>query len=101
VPRPPEARRTLSASAEGLPFSVRIYESNQALDVTQRYYDAWMSEHGYQAAHAAESGASSYLRADGYQAFLSLLHEGAHTFVTVTESDPSRASAMFELGDEP
>jgi hypothetical protein len=101
LPRPPSARRTLSASAEGLTLSVRIYESDQAIDATQRFYDTWMSEHGYQAAHAAASGASSYLRADGYQAFLSLLHTGGHTFVTLTESEQSDGSATLEFGGQP
>jgi hypothetical protein len=101
VPRPPGARRTLSASAEGLPFSVRSYESSQSLTATQSFYDAWMSEHGYQAAHAADSGASSYLRADGYQVFLSLLQTDQHTFATLTESGQADASATLALGGEP
>jgi hypothetical protein len=101
VPRPPGARRTLSASAEGMPFSVRSYESNQSLPATQDFYDRWMREHGYQAAHAPESGASSYLRGDGYQVFLSLLRSDQHTFATVTESGQSAAGATLELGAEP
>ena len=99
VPRPPDARRTLSASAEGLPFSVRSYESSQSLAATQNFYDAWMREHGYQAAHDTESGASSYLRADGYQVFLSLLRSEQHTYATLTESGQSDAS--LELGGQP
>lgn len=101
VARPPGARRTLSASAEGLPFSVHIYESSDPLDVTQRFYDTWMGEHGYQATHAPELGASSYLRSDGGQAFLSLSHEGGHTFATVTETEQLDATTSLELGAEP
>jgi hypothetical protein len=95
VPRPPDARRTLSANAEGLPFSVRSYESIQSVAATQDFYDAWMREHGYQAAHAVDSGASSYLRADGYQVFVSLLRSDRHTFATVTESAQTDTTATL------
>ncbi|HKO46845.1 MAG TPA: hypothetical protein VJV79_03940 [Polyangiaceae bacterium] len=101
LPRPPNARRTLSANAEGLPFGVRLYESSQSLAATQEFYDVWMSEHGYQAAHDAESGTSSYLRADGYQAFLSLFAGEGHSYVTLTESGQSDASATLQLGGQP
>jgi hypothetical protein len=101
VPRPPTARRVLSASAEGLPFSVRSYESSQSLVATQSFYDSWMAAHGYQAAHASEFGASSYLRDDGYQAFVSLLSSDHHTIVTVTESGQSDTSAALELDVDP
>lgn len=101
VPRPPGARRTLSASADGMPFSVRSYESTQSLAATQAFYDTWMNEHGYLAAHAAEAGASSYLRADGYQVFLSLLRTEQHTFTTLTESGRGDTSAELELGGRP
>ena len=101
VPRPKGARRTLSASAEGLPFSVRSYESTESLAATQDFYDVWMREHGYQAAHAADSGASSYLRPDGYQVFLSLLRNDRQTFATVTESGQVDASVALQLGAEP
>jgi hypothetical protein len=101
APRPPGARRTLSASAEGLPFSVRSYESQQSLVAIQAFYDVWMGEHGYQAAHAPESGSSSYLRADGYQVFLSLLTNNQRTFATLTESGSANPSTALEIGAEP
>jgi hypothetical protein len=101
VPRPPGARRTLSASAEGVPFSVRSYESEQSLSATQSFYDTWMRTHGYRAAHAPEAGASSYLRADGSQVFLSLLRAEPHTVATVTESGRPDTAARLELGAEP
>jgi S1-C subfamily serine protease len=80
---------------------VHIYESNEALEATQRFYDSWMSEHGYRATRATELGASSYLRSDGSQIFLSLLREGSHTFVTVTDSEQGDTSATLRLGGEP
>jgi hypothetical protein len=101
LPRPPDARRTLSASAQGLPFSVRMYESNQSLEAAQNFYDTWLSQRGYQAAHDAQSGASSYLRADGYQAFLSLLRGDGHTYVTLSEREQPDSMATVEVGGEP
>ena len=101
VPRPPDARRTLSASAEGLPFSVHGYQTSQSLADTQHFYDVWMRDHGYLAAHATESGASSYLRADGYQVFLSLIRSEQHTYATLTESGQTDAALALELGGRP
>lgn len=101
LPRPPLARRTLAASAEGLSFAVRTYQSSQALDETQRFYDSWMSQRGWQIRHDGETGASSYLRQDGFQAFLSLLRSERSTYVTVTETSRSDALRTLEVGSEP
>lgn len=101
LPRPPLARRTLAASAEGLSFAVRTYQSNQALDQTQRFYDDWMTQRGWQVQHDAESGTSSYLRQDGFQAFVSLSRAEPYTYVTVTETSRSDALRTLELGSEP
>jgi len=101
VPRPPEARRTLSASAGGVPFAVRLYESQQSLATTQQFYDSWMTAHGYLAAHELAQGASGYLRADGYQVFLSLMRNHEHTFVTLTETGARDPLATFTVGAEP
>lgn len=101
VPRPPGGRRVLSARAEGMPFSVRSYESSQPLAATQSFYDTWMRGHGYRVDVSAESGSSSYLRADGYQVFLSVLAIDQRSFVTVTESGQSDTAAELELSAAP
>jgi len=101
VPRPPGGRRVLSASAEGMTFSVRSYESSESLVATQTFYDTWMREHGYQVAGSAESGSSSYLRADGYQVFLSLFRSDQRSFVTMTESGQVDTTAELDLGAAP
>ena len=101
LPRPPAARRTLAASAEGMPFAVRSYESSQAPDLVQHFYDEWLTKRGFRAAHDAGSNSSSYLRADGYQAFLSLMRSDGHTYVTVTETGRVDALSSLELGSEP
>jgi len=101
VPRPPEARRMLSASAEGMPFAARVYQTTQSLAATQQFYDSWMSGHGYQANHDASQGATSYLGEGGSQTFLSLLESDGHTFATVTETGQTDAAIAVEWGGKP
>jgi hypothetical protein len=101
VPRPPRGRRVLSAGAEGMPFSVRSYESTEPVAATQSFYDAWMREHGYQLGGSVDPGSSSYLRADGYQVFLSVLRIEERSFITVAESGQSDTAVELELGGAP
>ena len=101
LPRPPAARRTLSAGAEGMPFAVRSYESSQSVAAAQHFYDAWLTQHGFRVAHDVDSNSSSYLRADGYQAFLSLMQTDGHTYITVTETGRVDALSSLDLGSEP
>lgn len=95
LPRPANARRTLSAAAEGMPFGLRLYETSASPASVQRFYDDWMRENGWQsAARAEEQGATAYLRADGYQAFLSLSTLDARTYVTLTEAGRADGSSI-------
>lgn len=87
LPRPPGARRLLSASAMGAPFSLRLYRSTQRENDVVGRYAQWMTEHGWQvAAKAEQQGATAYLRKDGYQAIVTVLREADGTYVTLTES---------------
>jgi len=97
LPRPPSARRTLSASAPGTPFSVHAYRSPQSVAEAQHFYDAWLSARGWQSAHLSELGASRYLRPDGYQAFISISRESDHTDITVTEAGQAEASSIASV----
>jgi hypothetical protein len=97
LPRPPAARRTLAASAPGTPFSVHSYRSQQSVAEAQRFYDAWLTAHGWQSAHLDELGASRYLRPDGYQAFVSISRESDHTDITVTEAGQAEASSIASV----
>lgn len=95
LPRPQNARRTLSAAAEGMPFGLRLYETSASPASVRRFYDDWMRGNGWQiAARAEEQGATAYLRADGYQAFLSLSTAEARTYVTLTEAGRADGSAI-------
>jgi hypothetical protein len=48
VPRPPNSRRTLSASAAEVPFSVHVYESTDNLAAMRAFYDREMAARGWQ-----------------------------------------------------
>lgn len=87
LPRPENARRTLSAAAEGMSFGLRLYETAASVTSVQRFYDEWMRESGWQlAVRAEEQGATAYLRPDGYQAFLSLSTSDERTYATLIEA---------------
>ena len=85
MPRPAEARRTLSASVDGMPYAVRTYASRRSLDDVKRFYVAWMKGNHWTFGAEAE-GTLSYFRGDGYQVFVSLLEQEGATYVTLTEA---------------
>jgi hypothetical protein len=94
APRPPGARRTLSASAEGQPFAVRSYESERPLREVAGFYAEWAKKERWAAVSSdAESGATAYLRDDGVQLFLSLHELDGRTWVTLTEAGGARSAA--------
>jgi hypothetical protein len=47
VPRPPNARRTLSATSTEVPFSVHAYESTDGLPAVRDFYDREMVARGW------------------------------------------------------
>jgi hypothetical protein len=91
LPRPPNARRTLSASAAEMPYAVRMYVSADASSSVDQYYRGWMAEHRFSEVEGAQNreGTSAYLRDDGYQAFVTIDDQSGHTYVTLLEAgDP-------------
>jgi hypothetical protein len=89
LPRPPGARRILSAHAEGLPYGVRLYDTGENADKVRAFYDSWMAAHGFEKVKAGDRPGVSYLRPDGYQAFLAVgSHEGK---TTIAVSEAGRA----------
>jgi hypothetical protein len=98
VPRPPAARRTLSAAAPGTPFGVRVYESTLTLTVAQRFYADWMKQHQWQLAGKSDAyGTTAYLRQDGYEAIVSLAEIEGHTYVTLSEAGRADGSSIAEI----
>jgi hypothetical protein len=96
IPRPPASRRTLSATAEGTPFTLLGYASQLPPPELQRFYAQRLAELGFQPAAAAPE-ATAYQRPDGAQLFLSLFAEGGATQVTMIES--RAGAAGVEVGE--
>jgi len=104
APRPPQARRILSASAEGQPFGVRSYESQLSTSAVASFYAEWARKQRWTLVAAdADAGATAYLRGDGVQVFLSLHEVDGHTLVTLTEASAAHkagASVVVRSGIE-
>jgi hypothetical protein len=95
LPRPDNARRLLSAAADGMSFGLRLYETPSRLAAVRRDYDTWMHHHGWQRiARPDAAGTTAYLRADGYQAFVTLSTADDLTFVAVTEAGRREGSSI-------
>jgi hypothetical protein len=96
IPRPPAARRTLSAAANGAAFTLLGYASQRPPAELARFYAARLGAIGFQPA-AASPEAKVYQRPDGAQLFLSLFAEDGETQVTLIESRGGVAGV--ELGE--
>lgn len=95
LPRPPNARRTLTAAAEGMPFALRLYESRDRRASLGSLYERWMTEHGWTvAAKEAQRDTVAYHHRDGRQVFVSLSEANARTYVTLLEAGRSDATSL-------
>jgi hypothetical protein len=104
LPRPPEARRTLVAAAEGMPFALRTYESAKSRADLQAFYDHWMKIEGWRlGAKVEREGASAYFRKDGYQVILTLNETDGRTYATLIEAGQAASSsiATVEISESP
>lgn len=93
APRPTGSRRTLSASVEGYPAAVRIYESPAPRPVVERGVDETLRARGFVVGRAHDGGAA-YLRRDGAEVFVSFTEAGARTAVTFVESGASALTGV-------
>jgi hypothetical protein len=92
LPRPPNARRTLSAAAEGLPYGLRLYEATDSADSLRIFYEGWMHQHGFATAEGGERhGTVAYLRDDGYQVFVAIGEHEGRASVTLLEAGRTNA----------
>jgi hypothetical protein len=99
LPRPPNARRTLSATADGMSYGLRSYESRDGRDSVGAFYDRWMSQNGWKAsARDQPSGSASYLHRDGRQAFVTVSAARGRTYVTVIEAGRANATSIASTG---
>jgi hypothetical protein len=85
--RPPNARRTLTAAAEGMPYALRVYESTDGAESLRTFYAGFMQSHDfYPVEDGDREGTAAYLRADGYQAFISIGEQQGKASVTLLEA---------------
>lgn len=90
VPRPAGSRRTLAASVEGYPASVRIYESLATRESIERMYDETLRANGFTKVAAPDArGGAAYVRADNAEVFVSFTAVEKRTTVTIVEAAPS------------
>lgn len=94
LPRPQNSRRMLAAAAEGQPYAVRLYDSNESAAATLRFYDDWMKKQGWVAAGRVPGKGAGYLRPDGFQAIISATERKGRTSIALTEAGDSAGSLV-------
>lgn len=90
APRPAGSRRTLAASVEGYPASVRIYESLATRESIERMYDETLRANGFTRVAAPDArGGAAYIRGDNAEIFVSFTAVERRVTVTIVETAPS------------
>jgi hypothetical protein len=88
VPRPPNARRILSASAAQAPFGLHVYDSTDNRDEVRRFYDEEMGAMGWNPANdgVETHGTIVYVKDTGRMLYVTLSERKRHTLVTAIET---------------
>lgn len=95
VPRPAGSRRTLSASVEGYPASVRIYESLASREsITAMYAQALRAKGFVEAATTSARSGSAWIHDDGAEVILSITADGPRTIITVVEAQAAPTAGV-------
>jgi hypothetical protein len=95
VPRPAGSRRTLSASVDGYPASVRIYESLAERGTLERMYDETLRAKGFVKVEQTDPrGGAAYLREDNAEIIMSFTKSEQRTTVTIVEASASKAQGV-------
>jgi hypothetical protein len=95
APRPAGSRRTLSASVDGYPAGVRIYESQASRAAIEKMYDETLRAKGFAKVDVktAHRGAA-YLREDNAEVLVSFVESGSRTIVTIVEAGAASAQGI-------
>jgi len=102
LPRPPHARRTLSAAAEDRPYAAWVYEVDGRKDEVRTFYTSWMAAHGWQTVKVPDQpGALAFLSPAGQQAFLAIGEHGGRSVVSVTQTGFSGEEATLTVEVSP
>lgn len=89
APRPAGSRRTLSASVDGYPAAVRIYESQASRAAIERMYDEALRGKGFRKIDMNDARSAAYLRADNAEIILAFVEGEQRTTVTIVEASAS------------
>lgn len=90
LPRPPQARRLLSGSAEGMPFGVRVYESTAQPEALWKTYETFLSDKGFHVVDDPKTSATrTYLRNDTVEIFVTVTEDDGKAYVTLLETAAS------------
>jgi len=98
TPRPPNARRTFTASAAGQSSGLRIYESRDGLAELDAFYSAEMQRRGFRVPEGAkQDGTTAFNHPDGQQVFVSTARIDDKSYVTLTETGSGVSSIAAEV----
>jgi hypothetical protein len=99
LPRPPAARRTLSASADGAALAVRVYQSTQALNTVRDDYARAIQRAGFLPTGERAEDSTAYLNQHGQLAIVSISEIEGRTYVTLTEGGQPNTAAAVEAAE--
>jgi hypothetical protein len=98
APRPPNARRTFTASAAGQTSGLRMYESREGLAELDAFYGAEMQRRGFRVPEGAkQDGTTAFNHPDGQQVFVSTARIDDKSYVTLTETGSGVSSITAEV----
>ena len=98
APRPPNARRTFTATAAGQASGLRIYESREGLAELDAFYGAEMRRRGFRVPEGAkQDGTTAFNHPDGQQVFVSTARIDDKSYVTLTETGSGVSSIAAEV----
>ncbi|MFT3774691.1 MAG: hypothetical protein QM820_55780 [Minicystis sp.] len=87
APRPPDAARMLSVDAEGVPYSIRVYDSGSSPTEIIAFYDAEMTARGWEPVLGVPGDGkdSRVFNRQGVDLLLFADHDGNRTMVSIIE----------------
>jgi hypothetical protein len=98
APRPPNARRTFTASAAGQASGLRVYESVETVAALDAFYGAEMQRRGFRVPDGAkQEGTTAFNHPDGPQVFVSIARIDDRSYVTLTEAGSGVSSLTAEV----
>ncbi len=95
VPRPPNARRIVSATSAQVPYGLHVYSATDSQGTLRRFYQGEMAARGWQPGEETHDTVA-YLR-EGALTFVTLTAHGSGTLVTMAESGRSDTRSRADV----